>query len=179
MSTGGSAWVDVVAGGGSFAEGGYNGVDLYGVRKPDRRPVRMDRPGQGATSAMTKVTVNLGAFAGQRRQGPLPAGQRIPSPCPGSLPGAGWWIDDVSFSKLNEPSNCANNAPIAVDDEATTTMNTPVTINVLGNDADPDGDEIEVTAVGSAAHGTAVENADGTITYTPAAVTQAPTASTT
>src|SRR6185503_17232414 len=62
---------------------------------------------------------------------------------------------------------CANNAPIANDDSATTTAGSPVTINVLDNDSDPDGDAISVTAVGSALHGTTQDNGDGTVTYTP------------
>jgi VCBS repeat-containing protein len=62
-----------------------------------------------------------------------------------------------------------NQAPDAVDDSATTAEDTPVTIPVLANDTDPDGDPIAVTSVGTAAHGTVVRNADGTVTYTPAA----------
>jgi hypothetical protein len=63
-----------------------------------------------------------------------------------------------------------NDNPIAVGDSATTTTGTPVTINVLGNDTDVDGDTLTVTAVTSptANGGSAVVNADNTITYTSA-----------
>ena len=64
--------------------------------------------------------------------------------------------------------NVTNPAPIAVDDVATTNEDTPVTIAVLSNDSDPDGDTLTVTAA-SAPNGTVVINPDGTITYTPAA----------
>ena len=37
-----------------------------------------------------------------------------------------------------------NRAPVTVPDEATTAEDTSVTLNVLGNDSDPDGDELEV-----------------------------------
>jgi large repetitive protein len=59
-----------------------------------------------------------------------------------------------------------NPGPIAVDDSASTNEEAPVTINVLGNDSDPDADPLTVTAA-SAANGTVAINADGTITYTP------------
>jgi large repetitive protein len=61
-----------------------------------------------------------------------------------------------------------NPGPTAVNDSASTAEDTPVTIAVLANDTDPDGDPLTVTSV-TAAHGTVVINANGTITYTPAA----------
>ena len=60
----------------------------------------------------------------------------------------------------------SNPAPIASNDAASTNEDTPVTINVLGNDRDPDGDPITVTSA-QAGNGTVVINADGTLTYTP------------
>jgi hypothetical protein len=44
-----------------------------------------------------------------------------------------------------------------------------VTVSVLANDSDPDGDALSVTAVTQGSHGTVVRNANGTATYTPAA----------
>ncbi|RNM05153.1 tandem-95 repeat protein, partial [Dickeya undicola] len=61
-----------------------------------------------------------------------------------------------------------NDAPVAANDTATTAEDTPVTVNVLANDSDVDGDTLTVTAA-SAGHGTVVINANGTLTYTPAA----------
>jgi hypothetical protein len=66
-----------------------------------------------------------------------------------------WTITDV------------NRNPVAADDSATTDLDTPVTIDVLANDSDEDGDELTVASVGAALNGTAVDNADGTVTYTP------------
>lgn len=60
-----------------------------------------------------------------------------------------------------------NDAPTAVNDSASTAPNTAVTIDVLGNDTDVDGDPLSVTVAGTAAHGTVAVNEDGTITYTP------------
>ena len=58
-------------------------------------------------------------------------------------------------------------APQAVDDAAETPEDTPVTIAVLANDSDPDGDALTVKEVSAPAHGTAVISDAGTVTYTP------------
>ncbi|PYR72642.1 MAG: hypothetical protein DMF87_27580, partial [Acidobacteria bacterium] len=62
-----------------------------------------------------------------------------------------------------------NDAPAAVNDTAMTAEDTAVAIAVLSNDTDPDGDTLSVTGVSAPPHGEAVLNANGTITYTPAA----------
>ncbi|HSK31819.1 MAG TPA: Ig-like domain-containing protein, partial [Candidatus Limnocylindria bacterium] len=63
-----------------------------------------------------------------------------------------------------------NTAPVANDDTAGTQQGAPVTIKVLANDSDGDGDTLAVASVGKAAHGTVKLNADSTAaTYTPAA----------
>src|SRR5207247_1407256 len=62
-----------------------------------------------------------------------------------------------------------NDAPVANADAATTAEDTPVTIAVLGNDTDVDGDTLSVSGVSAPSHGSVIANADGTITYTPAA----------
>jgi len=60
-----------------------------------------------------------------------------------------------------------NNRPVAINDEATTESNTPVKINILSNDKDPDGDKLSVMGVSRPVKGTIESDADGTITYTP------------
>ena len=62
----------------------------------------------------------------------------------------------------------ANGAPLAVDDADTTDEDAFVDVDVLTNDDDTDGDELEVTAVTQPAAGTAALNADETIRFTPA-----------
>ena len=62
--------------------------------------------------------------------------------------------------------------PAAGNDSTTTYKNVPVTVNVLGNDSDPDGtlNAATVSIVAAAAHGTtSVNPTTGAITYTPAA----------
>lgn len=59
---------------------------------------------------------------------------------------------------------------IALNDAATTTQGDAVTVNVLGNDSNPNGNVLTVTQIVTApATGTTTINTDGTITYTPAA----------
>lgn len=60
-----------------------------------------------------------------------------------------------------------NNPPVAIDDTASTDEDTPVTIVVVGNDADPEGHELAIDSVSQPANGSATVNADGTITYVP------------
>ncbi len=57
---------------------------------------------------------------------------------------------------------------MAVDDNDTTEVNTPVVIPVLDNDTDPDGDALTVVDIPNPpANGTAMIETDGTITYMP------------
>ncbi|MGI3171604.1 Ig-like domain-containing protein, partial [Pseudooceanicola sp. C21-150M6] len=62
--------------------------------------------------------------------------------------------------------NDVNDAPTAVDDTADTDEDTPVTIDVLANDTDPDGDPLTIASVEQPANGT-VEIVDGKLVYTP------------
>ncbi|KQB17073.1 Ca2+-binding RTX toxin-like protein [Rhodobacter capsulatus] len=59
-----------------------------------------------------------------------------------------------------------NDAPDAVNDSAATAFQTAVTVPVLANDTDIDGDTLTVTGA-SSPNGTVTVNADGTITFTP------------
>ena len=75
---------------------------------------------------------------------------------------------DGRYAVADLLSGQTNRAPVATDDSASTTPGVSVEIEVLANDNDADGDDLFVTSVETAAHGTAVANADGSITYTPA-----------
>src|SRR5262249_39626923 len=57
--------------------------------------------------------------------------------------------------------------PVPADDEATTNEDTSVTISVLTNDTDTDGDTLTVLGSSDGIGGTTAVNEDGTITYTP------------
>ncbi|MEW9922552.1 Ig-like domain-containing protein, partial [Marimonas sp. MJW-29] len=60
-----------------------------------------------------------------------------------------------------------NDAPVANTDSASTNEDTPVTLSVLPNDSDVDGDTLSVNSVTNGSNGTVVINGDGTVTYTP------------
>jgi len=73
------------------------------------------------------------------------------------------------------PSLTVNDAPVAGDDNAVTSQDTPVNIDVLGNDSDEDGDTLALTIAVAPSNGTAQVNDNGTpndtsddfISYTP------------
>ena len=62
--------------------------------------------------------------------------------------------------------NPVNDAPIAFDDSTSTNEDTPVTVNVVANDTDVEGDPLTVSAVTQGTNG-AVTFGGGTVTYTP------------
>ncbi|QTA78778.1 Cell adhesion related domain (CARDB)-containing protein, immunoglobulin-like fold-containing [Desulfonema limicola] len=92
-------------------------------------------------------------------------------------PGTGMLIAETSgnpaiIGKDGVVSPCGtisvNNPPVVVDDTANTIEEQPVTINVLDNDSDPDGDTLSVTNVTQGANGGVMIDTGGlTVTYTP------------
>jgi uncharacterized repeat protein (TIGR01451 family) len=73
---------------------------------------------------------------------------------------------DTATVKLTASES--NHPPDAKDDTATTEQDTPVDIDVLANDSDPDGDALTIAAAGTPTSGTATIS--GTqVAYTPTA----------
>lgn len=68
---------------------------------------------------------------------------------------------------LAASGGAGNRAPIAADDSASTAAGSSVTVDVLANDVDPDGDSLFPSAVSDPPGGSASANPDGTITYLP------------
>jgi hypothetical protein len=99
---GGVTWVDVLAGGGNFVSGGYNAhiSPSYGSGIAGRP----GWTGGDASGAMTKVDIDMGAYAG------LDVRVRFHLACDaflaGSQPGVGWFIDDVQFTKTPVEGAC-------------------------------------------------------------------------
>jgi VCBS repeat-containing protein len=60
-----------------------------------------------------------------------------------------------------------NDAPVATADAATGIEDIPVSIAVLANDTDVEGDALSVAVVNQPANGLATVNPDNTVTYTP------------
>jgi VCBS repeat-containing protein len=74
----------------------------------------------------------------------------------------GLWVEEqftITITDVNDP-------PVAVDDNATTPQDTPVTINILSNDSDPDNDALAVVSATNGTHGSVVNNGSD-VTYTP------------
>ncbi len=61
-----------------------------------------------------------------------------------------------------------NQQPTVANDSAMTTQGTPVVIDVLGNDSDPDGDALTITLASQPSNGTATVDNEA-IVYTPTA----------
>ncbi|MCB0032735.1 MAG: tandem-95 repeat protein, partial [Anaerolineales bacterium] len=72
-----------------------------------------------------------------------------------------------STSVVTITVNPINDAPNALDDETLTAEDTPITIDVLANDSDVDGDILTITAVGSTTNGSLLNNGNS-VTFTPA-----------
>ena len=60
-----------------------------------------------------------------------------------------------------------NDAPVAMDDSATTDEDNPVTVEVLANDSDLDGDTLAVSGTPTATGGAVSVDADGKLTFSP------------
>ena len=91
----------------------------------------------------------------------------------GAVPTIGYTVSDggaTSTSTLTIVVTPVNDAPTAVADLASTPINVPVTVAVLTNDSDKDGDPLTVTGASLAdpTRGSALVNPDGTVTFTPA-----------
>ncbi|MDF1586040.1 DUF2341 domain-containing protein [Marinimicrococcus flavescens] len=68
----------------------------------------------------------------------------------------------IAVETLNAP-------PVAVDDLAVTEAGTPVSIDLLANDLDPEGGPLALVALGLPAHGSLLLGGGGQVTYTPEA----------
>ncbi|OYT97801.1 MAG: hypothetical protein CFE40_14810, partial [Burkholderiales bacterium PBB1] len=81
-------------------------------------------------------------------------------------------------AKVHVDVTPVNDAPVATDDTVTVAEDTPVTLNVLGNDTDVEGDPLTITQIDGqpvtvgtpvvVANGTVTVNPNGTVTFDPA-----------
>jgi len=76
-------------------------------------------------------------------------------------------LEDSDVATVSLTIAPVNDAPVAVDDSATTAEDTPIVLNLLANDTDVDSTTLSVMSLTAPLHGSAVVNADGTVTYTP------------
>lgn len=74
--------------------------------------------------------------------------------------------NETDLSNQVTMSTDSNIAPTSLDDSAETVESTAVTINVLDNDSDLDGDALSILSVGLAQSGS-VSNTNSSVSYTP------------
>lgn len=75
--------------------------------------------------------------------------------------------DNSNVATVTITVRAVNDVPVADDDTASTEEDTPVSILVLSNDLDADGNALTVRILTSPVQGMAVINGDQTVTYTP------------
>jgi hypothetical protein len=63
-----------------------------------------------------------------------------------------------------------NVPPVAVDDQASTVVDTPLVLDVLANDTDANGDPLALVSVTQSNRGSVTVNANETVTYNPASL---------
>jgi hypothetical protein len=118
-----------------------------GIRSSDDGVVHEDRDGDGIVDTPYDVT--------------LSQQWDVASLAPGA---SVTFVTETRFGR--EPPK--NRPPEAVDDSLATDEDEAKTVDLLANDADPDGDEISLAGTTGGAHGS-VSCAGGVCTYTPAA----------
>jgi large repetitive protein len=76
--------------------------------------------------------------------------------------------EETVSSSVTFAVHAVNDPPTAAPDTVTTFMGQQVTVPVLANDRDVDGESLVLGSLTAARSGTAVANPDGTVTYHPA-----------
>ncbi len=119
----GVTWVDVLdaAGRDAFVKGNYNSK----ITQPNGR-----RGWGGLSPSWSEVEVDLGRLAGKTIK------VRFRMLQDNNVGGAGWWVDDVTFSNLLEA--CPSQPPVAYDDTDTVDAAGSVITDVKANDQDVD-----------------------------------------
>ena len=91
----------------------------------------------------------------------------------GKIVAAGWvrvYFLHAEFALSRYLTAVGNTTPVAVDDNFSTPINTPLNVpppGVLGNDSDADGDPLTVVLNSDPLNGTLIFNSDGSFTYSP------------
>ena len=73
----------------------------------------------------------------------------------------------LATATVNIVVNSVNDRPVAENDSVSTDEGVAVSLNVLNNDDDVDGDDLSLTGASDPANGTVSSNANGLTTYTP------------
>lgn len=111
-------------------------------------------PGRGTFSLLANGTYELIPFANYNGPIPVVTFQATNG-------------SDIKIATLTMTVGAVNDPPVASDDARITLVDTPITINVLGTDQDPDSDAITVTQLNGVAVsvGAPVDIGDAVVTY--------------
>ena len=109
-------------------------------------------PITGAEVSFTQVSQDFGAFA-----------NAIKNKIEKEIQDAIVIATDIENSN---PDPNANRKPYVIDDTASTSENTSVSVDVLANDSDPDGDSLSISDYTQGQNGT-VSSSGGIVTYEP------------
>ncbi len=74
---------------------------------------------------------------------------------------------NTSVNTFSTQTGSAPTAPVATNDNRQSSCNAPVTINVLGNDTDPNGSPLSIKSFTQPSYGVVTQTANGVLTYTP------------
>jgi hypothetical protein len=96
-----------------------------------------------------------------------PTAVRWPPGCDGRDNDRDGTVDEGFDADGDGRADCLNAPPSALDDSALSIDGAAVTVAVLANDSDPNGDALMVIAATQGPYGSVVVNGDGTVTYTP------------
>ena len=118
---GGATWVDVLAGGGSFVLGDYNDEIDPDLGSPIAG--RAAWSGGDAAAPMSKVEVNMGAFAGSN----VRVRWRMGLDAISLDPGVGWWVDDIQFTNTCVETPTPTPTPTPADPTPTPTATPEIT----------------------------------------------------
>lgn len=170
---GGSGDDALFGGGGADVLKGGIGVDrMTGGGGDD---VFIVNPGDGAETITDfedgRDIIDLSAFKQFEGQAALDGAASVGANVLLTLPGgASVTLLDFTLADLGLEDvilNPETDPPIAVNDAASTQSGRAILIDAIVNDSDPNGDLIEIVAVGTATDGVAALKPNGTLRYTP------------
>lgn len=160
VTTGGPGTVAVAVDGTLDTPAGSYRVELFA------NPSGVDPGGYGEGEALVGVTTVIATGAG-----PTPFSTTAAATAADVLTATATWLPQRGGSGPTSELSAARAVvapPAPAADAAIMNEDGTLTLAVLANDADPDGDPLTLASAGGAAHGTVTANADGTVTYRPA-----------
>ncbi|MEM7104478.1 MAG: Ig-like domain-containing protein, partial [Bacteroidota bacterium] len=140
--------------------------DIINVTEVNGNPVQPS--GTTVSTPNGSVTINEdGTYTYTPNPGYLGTDQFTYTVCDNGVPGP-LCTDATVTIEIFSPEDPINNPPIANDDATETEMDNPVTINIVANDYDPDGDILQTpTQTSIPSNGSVTQNPDGSFVYTP------------